>query len=106
MSRYHRIEAILNNNLHTEKLIIENESNKHNVPPNSETHFKLILVSEDFIPLKKIERHRLINKLLAEELQKGLHALSIHAYTPEEWKKNAQSIIASPHCKDGYKNRY
>ena len=49
MSSYQSILNVLNNKLAIEHLFLENESSMHNVPANSETHFKLIVVSDDFI---------------------------------------------------------
>jgi len=46
-------------------LEILNESNKHNVPANSETHFKVVVVSEAFAQQSLVQRHRAVNKLLA-----------------------------------------
>ncbi|XP_039312320.1 bolA-like protein 1 isoform X2 [Solenopsis invicta] len=54
-----------------------NESYMHNVPKNSETHFKVVVVSEKFDKQPLIKRHRMINQLLQAELQGGVHALSI-----------------------------
>ena len=49
MSSYQNILNVLNNKLAIKHLFLENESSMHNVPANSETHFKLIVVSDDFI---------------------------------------------------------
>ena len=49
MSAYESIINALNNQLTIEHMFLENESSMHNVPPNSETHFKLIIASDDFI---------------------------------------------------------
>jgi BolA protein len=46
--------------------------------------------------MKLIDRHRFINKLFAEEL-KHIHALAMHTYSPEEWKKR-QIAPNSPEC--------
>lgn len=51
---------------------------------NGETHFNLRVVSEEFEGKSLVKRHRLIYNLLQEELQNGLHALSIVAKTPSE----------------------
>lgn len=101
MSRYKRIETILNEVLVPKYFEIENESHRHHVPDNSETHFRLVIVSSLFESLSRIDRHRLINKLLAEELQNGLHALTLHLFTEEEWKTR-KMVPASPACRDGY----
>eukprot|EP00573_Skeletonema_grethae_P010948 CAMPEP_0201695346 /NCGR_PEP_ID=MMETSP0578-20130828/7340_1 /ASSEMBLY_ACC=CAM_ASM_000663 /TAXON_ID=267565 /ORGANISM="Skeletonema grethea, Strain CCMP 1804" /LENGTH=104 /DNA_ID=CAMNT_0048181189 /DNA_START=60 /DNA_END=371 /DNA_ORIENTATION=- len=69
-------------------LEVRNESHMHNVPPNSETHFKVIVISEKFKEAKTpIKRHRLVNDVLREEVAADgpVHALSIVAMTPEKW---------------------
>ncbi len=38
-------------------LEIDNESHGHNVPKNSETHFRVVLVSEAFVGLNRVKRH-------------------------------------------------
>ena len=47
------------------------------MPKGSETHFKVVVVSEAFDGEPLIDRHRKVNAALAEELAQGLHALSI-----------------------------
>ncbi|XP_006857681.2 sufE-like protein 1, chloroplastic/mitochondrial [Amborella trichopoda] len=49
-----------------------------------ETHFNLRIVSDKFEGKSLIKRHRLVYDLLKEELDSGLHALSIVAKTPSE----------------------
>jgi len=71
------------------------ESNQHSGPA-TESHFKLVVVSEQFNEMKLIDRHRFINKLFAEELS-HIHALAMHTYTPKEWQKR-QSAPESPEC--------
>ena len=44
-----------------------NESNMHNVPPNSESHFKVIVVSAAFNKKSRIERHQMINAILNDK---------------------------------------
>jgi BolA family transcriptional regulator, general stress-responsive regulator len=52
--------------------------------PGGETHFRVYIVSDAFGGKSRIERHRMINTTLSAELQSGVHALAIHAATPEE----------------------
>ena len=80
MSSYQNILNVLNNKLAIKHLFLENESSMHNVPANSETHFKLIVVSDDFIELTKVKRHQLIYTVLAE-IMNEIHALSIQTFT-------------------------
>ncbi|HBN62064.1 MAG TPA: BolA family transcriptional regulator, partial [Halomonas sp.] len=49
-------------------LLVENESHMHNVPANSETHFKVTLVSDSFDGMMPVKRHQQIYALLADEL--------------------------------------
>ena len=65
-------------------LQVINESHNHSGAA-TESHFKLIVVSEDFVDVKLIDRHRLINQLFKEELN-HIHALAMHTYTPTEWQ--------------------
>ena len=51
-----------------------------------ETHFNLILVSDRFDGMPLIDRHRLVNECLKEDLEtNGVHALGIKAKTNEQW---------------------
>ena len=80
-----------------------NESNNHSVPPNSETHFKVILVSTKFDNVRKVARHQKIYAALADELAGGVHALAIHAYTEQEWREINGDAPVSPDCAGGGK---
>ena len=82
-------------------LEIINESYMHNVPRGSETHFKVLVVSDQFRDTKLIARHRMVNESLSEELQSGVHALSIVAKTPEQWSQG-QTVEKSPACRGGF----
>jgi BolA family transcriptional regulator, general stress-responsive regulator len=52
--------------------------------PGGETHFRVYIVSPAFKGKSRIERHRMINATLSEELSGSVHALAIHAQAPEE----------------------
>lgn len=49
-----------------------------------ETHFRVKIVSEAFTGKSRVERHRMVNALLADELAGGLHALAVSAKAPGE----------------------
>jgi len=49
-----------------------------------ETHFTVKIVSQAFSGKSRVQRHRAINDLLAEEIAGGVHALAIHAKAPGE----------------------
>lgn len=78
-----------------------NESFKHNVPKGAETHFKVVIVSENFSGKSLIDRHRQVNSVLSEELTGPVHALSIQAKTPEQWEKSGHKVASTPPCLGG-----
>lgn len=104
MNRNESIEQLIKEKLNPEVLIVEDESNQHHVPKGAQTHFKVIAVSAQFEHLKRVDRHKILNELLKNEFETGLHALSMHLYTKEEWQQQKTSLLKSPACKDGYKN--
>lgn len=85
-------------------LDVINESNQHNVPPGSESHFKVIIVANSFDGERLIKRHRAINQVLATELSDHIHALALHTYTEKEWQDYyAEHTPLSPKCLGGSK---
>lgn len=71
------------------RLDVVNESHLHaghrSSPGTGESHFRLFIVSEAFIGKSRVERHRMVNDVLGEELKNGLHALAIKACAPGEF---------------------
>ena len=100
MSIEQHIREILRAAVDPALLRVENESANHNVPPGSETHFKVTLVSDRFSGVARIQRHRQVNQLLAGLLAGPVHALALHLYTQEEWRKRA-GPPQSPPCLGG-----
>ena len=97
------IQTKLTEGLFPRHLEVVNESHKHNVPPDSESHFKVTLVSASFEGENLLERHRQIYALLNFEMsQKLIHALALHTFTPAEWEKKA-TLRDSPPCLGGSK---
>jgi BolA protein len=72
------------------ELSVEDESARHaghaGARPEGETHFRVYIVSASFEGLSRVERHRQINKVLADELRTNIHALAITALAPQELK--------------------
>lgn len=97
-----QIEAKLRKTFSPEVLEVINESHLHNVPPGSESHFKVVIVSEQFNDKRLVARHRLVNQTLATELG-NIHALALHTLTPEEYFKRAGAVADSPLCMGGVK---
>ena len=71
-----------------ESLNVVDESHQHaghaGARPGGQTHFRVYIVSAAFKGKTRIERHRMINAALAEDLAGGVHALAIHATAPGE----------------------
>lgn len=98
------IQNKLTQRFQVEYLKVENESDNHSVPANSETHFKVTIVCDEFDGLRLIMRHRLINELLAEELAGPVHALAMHTYTPAQWLEKNNISPDSAKCLGGSKS--
>lgn len=97
------IEEKITQALQPEFLEVANESHMHNVPPGSESHFKVTVVAREFEDKMLVARHRILNQLLKEELDGPVHALSLHTLTPEEWQEKKGEIRKSPPCLGGSK---
>ena len=83
-------------------LEVINESHMHSGPA-VESHFKVVVVSDQFEEKRLIQRHRMVNQALSAELEAGLHALSIVAYTTAQWQERGGFIPESPPCGGGSK---
>ncbi|KAF7813440.1 protein BOLA1, chloroplastic [Senna tora] len=90
LSRANRIKTKLQSALEATVLEVEDVSYQHaghaamRGTSGEETHFNLRIVSPKFDGQSLVKRHRMVYDLLADELQSGLHALSIVAKTPHE----------------------
>ncbi len=103
MTVQQQIEQKLADALAPAHLEVVNESHQHNVPPNSETHFKVVVVAAAFDDQRKVARHQSIYALLAEELAGPVHALALHTYTGNEWAERFGEAPLSPPCLGGSK---
>ena len=103
MSNQQNIEDKLNAALQPTHLEVLNESHMHSVPPGSESHFKVTLVTEQFTDLPLIKQHRMINEVLKEELAGKIHALALHTYSPTQWAERNTPAPESPPCHGGSK---
>ncbi len=82
MEIHKRLETLLPASLN-----IEDESAQHagHAGASGGGHYRLTIVSSRFEGLNAVARHRLVYETLGELMQKGIHALAISAYTPEEF---------------------
>ncbi len=90
------IKNLLIDKFNPSLLSITNESYMHNVPEGSESHFKIVLVSDSFKDISKIKQHQKIYKVLGK-LMNSIHALSIYSFDEMEYENNP-IIIDSPNC--------
>lgn len=97
------IEEKITAALQPEHLEVVNESHMHNVPPDSESHFKVTIVTNEFAGKMLVARHRILNQLLKGELDGPVHALSLNTLTPEEWQEKNGEVRKSPPCLGGSK---
>jgi len=92
MSVRERIEEKLRTAFRPESLKVVDESHLHaghaGARPGGETHFRVSVASTAFAGKSRVERHRMVNSALAEELAGSVHALAIHASAPGEGQPN------------------
>ena len=98
------IESKLGSNLSVHHLEVTNESDSHNVPPGSESHFKVVVVADEFEGKSLIARHQMVYGALSDEMAK-IHALALHTYSPADWPKTDTQLQQSPDCRGGSKGK-
>lgn len=101
MSMRRTIEAKLMAALSPARLEVIDESHKHSVPPGSESHFSVVVVSDRFDGASRLKRHRMVNDILRRELADGVHALSVQAFTVDEWSGRNGRTMKTPECLGG-----
>jgi BolA family transcriptional regulator, general stress-responsive regulator len=88
MSVSSRLREKLMIGLRPTRLDIVNESELHaghrNSPGTGESHFRVLVVSGVFSGKSRLERHRLVNDLIKDELAGGIHALALSTIAPGE----------------------
>ena len=88
MGTIDRIRNTLASRLTPVRLEVIDESGLHaghaGAVPGKTTHVRVVVAAEAFRGKSRIERHRIVNGLLAGEIADGLHALAIEARAPGE----------------------
>lgn len=103
MSRKSRIEESLTSALSPIHLDVVDDSHKHSVPAGAESHWNVLVVSRAFQDKTRVSRHRAVYAALADEMQRGIHALALETLTPGEWEARGGGIHDSPPCLGGSK---
>jgi stress-induced morphogen len=98
-----RLSAKLTSELTPLHLELVNESPNHGLPLEAEKHFRVVIVSDKFLKLSRIDRHRLVHAAVSLELKEHVHALSVQAFTKAEWQGKGGETFASPECLGGGK---
>ena len=92
MKRKNNIENLILKNYDPKLFYVKDVSEQHrghqNFKEGVESHFEIIIVSEKFKNLNRIERHRMVNHSLKDEFLSDLHSVIIRTYTIEEYKNN------------------
>ncbi len=81
------LEAKLDAALAPTSVYIEDDSAAHagHAGAASGSHYTVTIVADGFAGKPRVARHRLVYDALAEEMRRGVHALAIKAYTPQEF---------------------
>lgn len=82
------IERKLAEGLNPVRLAVVDDSHRHaghaGANPEGESHFTIEIVSDAFAGKSRVERHRMVNALLAEELAGRVHAMALRTLAPGE----------------------
>jgi BolA family transcriptional regulator, general stress-responsive regulator len=82
-----RISAKLRQSFSPAALEVIDESHQHaghsGSRPDGESHFRIRITAEAFRGKSRVEQHRMVNAVLAEELRERVHALAIEASVPQ-----------------------
>ena len=60
-----------------------------NVASDDNTHFEAVVVAQEFSGKRPLARHQLVYQTLGSLVGNEIHALSIRAFTPDEWEQQA-----------------
>ena len=105
MNTEQTIERKVLDALAPERIRIDNDSKRH-AGPATDSHFRLVIVSDSFEGLSSVKRHRLVYKCLADELAGPVHALQLKCLTPSEYDAADGDVsLQAPPCGGGEKGR-
>ncbi len=60
------------------------------VASDDNTHFEALVIAAEFESVRSLARHQLVYKSLAGLVGGEIHALSIRAFTPAEWRQQGR----------------
>ena len=92
MNRKAKITNILNKNLDLYRCLVSDVSESHKghsgYVKGEETHFEILIISNDFENKNRLERHKMVNNYLKNEFLGSLHSITYKLMTVLESKKN------------------
>jgi BolA family transcriptional regulator, general stress-responsive regulator len=78
--------------LSSARLDVKDESHLHaghaGAREGGQSHFNVLIVSDQFEGLSRVARQRLVNDILRDELAGPIHALTLKTLTPREAEAN------------------
>jgi len=84
------LKDILEKNFDGDVVEVTNESHLHaghdGSPETGQSHFSVLIVSDKFENLSRVNRHRMVNGHVAPLFERGLHALNLRLFTDSEYK--------------------
>lgn len=88
MTYAERIQTKLTEAFSPAELDVRDDSHKHKghvgARPEGETHFHVRIVADSFAGQNRVNRQRAIYKVLKDELEERVHALSLEVQAPGE----------------------
>jgi BolA protein len=90
LDRRTHIASRLRTELEAEHVTVVDESHLHAGHEGAREgggHFRALVVSSRFEGCNAVERQRLVYAVLAEEMGREIHALSMQTLTPEQWRE-------------------
>lgn len=91
-----KIKKYLISTMHINFIKIYNNSYFHHHSKTDLTHIKIIIVSNDFINQKLLDRHRLIFSKIFNI--KKIYSVTLDTYTINEWNHKKSQIKNDPKC--------
>jgi len=88
--RPHAIEHLLRDQLEATHVEIVDDSALHASHQGAQSgggHFRVVVVSEQFRDLGRVQAQRLVYAALGEMMVEDIHAISMRTLTPEQWDK-------------------
>ena len=92
MNRKAKITNILNENFDLYRCFVSDVSETHKghsgYVKGEESHFEIIIISNDFENKNRLQRHKMVNNFLKSEFEGSLHSITFKLMTVSESNKN------------------